>query len=183
MPIMKPLNQVVVATLAAAAVAVPSPVLAQRDRDRDRDRGIDAGDVVAGALIVGGIAAVAASVGNDNRYDRRVYGAGSSRRAVEQCVYAAERNASRWSFRGDAQVTDIRNIQRRRDGYTVRGRIAVNRMGRTWRSGDGRYGQGWDNDYRGWNNNYRGYDAGRFTCQVEYGRVVDVDYAGIRGLR
>jgi hypothetical protein len=56
-------------------------------------------------------------------------------------------------------------------------------MGRDWRRGDGYYGRGWDDDYRGWDNGYRGYDSGRFTCRVRYGRVVDLDYSGIRGLR
>jgi hypothetical protein len=79
-------------------------------------------------------------------------------------------------------VTDIRNIDRTRDGYRISGRIAVNQQGRDWRGGDRRYGQGWGNDYRGWNDNYRGYDAGKFTCRVSYGRVVDLDFSGIRGL-
>ena len=109
--------------------------------------------------------------GYDNNYDR----AGDSRQAVEQCVYAAERNASRYSRGGGAQVTDIRNIDRKRDGYTVKGRIAVNTGNRNWQ-------RGWNNDYRGYNNNYRGYDAGNFTCKVRYGQVYDLDYSGIRGL-
>ena len=42
--------------------------------------------------------------------------------------------------------------------------------------------KGWGGDYRGWNDNLRGYDSGSFKCKVEYGRVVDIDYSGIRGL-
>ena len=116
--------------------------------------------------------ATRATTAYDNRYYNR---AGDPRQAVEQCVYAAERNASRYSYGGSAQVTDIRKIDRKRDGYTVKGRIAVNTRNANWR-------RGWGNDYRGWNNNYRGYDAGSFTCKVRYGRVVDLDYSGIRGL-
>jgi hypothetical protein len=185
--IMKSISKALVGTIAAGAMAMTSAAPAQA---RGHD-GIDVGDVIAGALIVGGIAAVASAAGND-RYDRgynngyvyegRGYNgyngynrAGDSRQAVEQCVYAAERGASRYS-RGGAQVTDIRNIDRHRDGYTVKGRIAVNTGNRNWRSG-------WGNDYRGWNDRYSGYDAGRFTCDVRYGRVVDLDYSGIRGLR
>jgi hypothetical protein len=184
---MKSFTKALVGTVAAGAMAMTAAAPAQaqyRDRDRDRGDGIDAGDVIAGALIIGGLAAVLGSSGrgryNDgyvyegrgyDRYDR----AGSSRQAVEQCVYAAERNASRYSRRGGAQVTDIRDINRRRDGYTVKGRIAVDTGNRNWQ-------RGWGNDYRGWNNNYSGYDAGRFTCRVSYGRVVDLDYSGIRGL-
>ena len=192
---MKSISKALVGTVAAGAMVVGAAAPAQaqwRDRDRDRGDGIDAGDIIAGALIIGGIAAVASAAGGRNRgYDGRVYEgrgydgydrAGSSRQAVEQCVYAAERNASRYSYGGNARVTDIRNIDRKRDGYTVKGRIAVNSQGRDWRRGDNRYGRGWDNDYRGWNDRYSGYDAGKFTCKVRYGRVVDLDYSGIRGL-
>jgi len=186
---MKTITKALVGTVAAGAMAMGSAAPAQaqwRDRDRDRydhDDGIDAGDIIAGALIIGGIAAVASAAGRDRDYyddgyrgyDRGYYRAGSPRRAVEQCVYAAERNASRYSWGGRAEVTDIRDIDRRRDGYTVRGRIAVNTRNNYWR-------RGWGNDWRGWNDNYRGYDAGRFRCDVRYGRVVDLDYSGIRGL-
>lgn len=191
---MKTLTKALVGTVAAGAMAMGSAAPAQaqwRDRDyRDRDRGgIDVGDIIAGALIIGGIAAVAGA-GRNRGYGGRVYEgrgygydgygygydrAGDPRQAVEQCVYAAERNASRYSYGGRAEVTDIRNIDRRRDGYTVRGRIAVNTRNSNWR-------RGWGDDYRGWNDNYRGYDAGRFTCDVRYGRVVDLEYSGIRGL-
>jgi len=182
---MKTITKALVGTVVAGAMAMGSAAPAQaqyRDRDRDRydrDRGgIDAGDIIAGALIIGGIAAVASAAGRD-RYDRGYdygYGrAGNPRRAVEQCVHAAERNASRYSWGGRADVTDIRSVNRKRDGYTVKGRIAVNTRSNNWR-------RGWGNDWRGWNDNYRGYDAGRFTCDVRYGRVVDLDYRGIRGL-
>jgi hypothetical protein len=196
---MKTLTKALVGTVAAGAMVVGSatPALAQ-SRDR-HDNGIDAGDVIAGALIIGGIAAVAAAVGNNNnnrgyndgyvyeggnyggRYDDRYNNgqyynnAGDSRQAVEQCVYAAEQNANRYSRGGRSQVTDIRNIDRKRDGYTVKGRIAVNTGNANWQ-------RGWGNDYRGYNNNQRGYDAGNFTCKVRYGQVVDLDYSGVRGL-
>jgi hypothetical protein len=188
--ITKALAKGTIATVAAGAMAMATAAPAQAQyRDRDRDRGgIDAGDIIAGALIIGGIAAVASAAGNRNRgydgrvyegrgYDRYGYGRGGDpRQAVEQCVYAAERNASRYSYgRSGAKVTDIRSVNDRRDGYTVKGRIAVNTNNRDWR-------RGWDNDYRGYNDRYSGYDAGRFTCDVRYGRVVDLDYSGIRGL-
>ena len=80
-------------------------------------------------------------------------------------------------------MTDIRGVDRNSRGYTVHGRIAVNGQGRDWRRGDSNYGNGWNNDYRGWNNNLRGYDSGSFRCRVEYGRVVDIDFNGVRGLR
>ena len=175
---MKTITKGLVGAVAAGAMAMGSAAPAQAQW-RDRDRGIDAGDIIAGALIIGGIAAIASAASNNrdryDRYDRRYRGAGNSRQAVEQCVYAAERNASRYSWRGGAKVTDIRTINRKRDGYNVKGRIAVNTRNADWR-------RGWGNDWRGWNNRYSGYDAGRFTCKVRYGRVVDLDYSGIRGL-
>jgi hypothetical protein len=109
---------------------------------------------------------------DDRYYDRR----GNPRAAVEQCVYAAERAANRYSYGGRAQVTDIRDVDNRRDGYRVKGRIAVNTRSNDWR-------RGWGNDYRGWDNRYSGYDAGKFTCDVRYGRVTGLDFDGIRGLR
>ena len=208
---MKTLTKALVGTVAAGAMVVGSatPALAQ-SRDR-HGNGIDAGDVIAGALIIGGIAAVVAATSNNDRgyndgtvyegrgydngrydngrydngryynnsnggYDNRYYNsAGDSRQAVEQCVYAAENNANRYSYGGRSQVTDIRNIDRKRDGYTVKGRIAVNTRNANWQ-------RGWNNDYRGWNDRNRGYDAGNFTCRIERGRVTDLDYSGIRGL-
>ena len=196
---MKTITKAWVGTVAAGAMALTaaSPAMAQnRDHNRDRDRGgISAGEVIAGALIIGGIAAVASAASNNNRdrdyrgndrrgYDDRYYGNDRSnpRQAVEQCVGIAERDAARKSWGNRAKVTDVRSIRDTRKGYTIKGRIAVNTQNRNWRQGDRRYGNGWGNDYRGWNDNLRGYDAGNFTCKVEYGRVVDIDYSGIRGL-
>lgn len=179
---MKTFTKALVGTLAAGAVAASSvtPAFAQvRHRDNDR---IGAGEVIAGALVIGGIAALATS-GNDRGAYGRNWRGGSPRTAVERCVIAAERQASRHSFGGRADVTDIRDIRRTRTGYEVRGRIAVNTKGRNWRAGDGTYGRGWNNDYRGWKSNLRGYDAGTFTCKVDGNRVIDIDFNGIRGLR
>lgn len=196
---MKTISKALVGTAAAAAVAVSSasPAMA-----RDHG-GVDGGDIIAGALVIGGIAAIAAaaSSNNNDRYDRygygddwrgrdgwsdgryrdNAYGRGNPRSAIEQCVRAAERNASRYSY-GRADVTDVRDVKSTRWGYEVRGRIAVNSSGRDWRQGDSRYGRGWNGDYRGWNDSLRGYDSGSFKCRVERGRVVDIDYSGIRGL-
>ena len=79
-------------------------------------------------------------------------------------------------------MTDIRQIRDTRYGYEVRGRIAVDTHGRDWRRGGGNYGNGWGGDYRGWNQSMRGYDSGTFKCQVERGRVVHLDFNGVRGL-
>jgi len=189
---MKTITKGLVGTAAAGAMALASasPAYAKHDRD-----GIDAGDVIAGALIIGGIAAVVAAAsdkdrGRDSRYDwnRRGYddryygGRDNARQAVEQCVRTAENRAQRYSH-GRAQVTDIRDIDRKRDGFRVKGRIAVNTRDHAYRRGDSRYGNGWGGDYRGWNDRLSGYDSGKFTCTVRHGRVVDIDFDGIRGLR
>lgn len=198
---MKTFSKGLLGTAAAAAVAVSSATPAMA---RDRG-GIDGGDIIAGALVIGGIAAIAAAASsnddrydydrygyggndwrgrdgwNDGRYRDNYYGRGNPRAAIEQCVRTAERNAARYSY-GRADVTDIRDVRNTRWGYEVRGRIAVNSMGRDWRDGDRNYGRGWGGDYRGWNNSLRGYDSGTFKCKVERGRVVDIDYSGIRGL-
>ena len=57
-----------------------------------------------------------------------------------------------------------------RRGWNIRGRIEVDGQ-RGYR--DQRRG------YRGYNN---GSDRGSFKCEIRRGRVVDIDYNGIRGL-
>ncbi|MDE2596389.1 MAG: hypothetical protein KGL44_05860 [Sphingomonadales bacterium] len=194
---MMTLTKTLVATVAAGAMAVSSAAPAFA-RDGHNEGGVSAGDMIAGALVIGGIAAVAASASHndrsgygydhdDGRWGRGDYGrgygfdSGNPRQAIAQCVNAAERGASRYS-NGRADVTDVRDVRSTRWGYEVRGRIAVNAMGHDWRRGDGDYGRGWGGDYRGWNSSMRGYDSGSFTCKVERGRIVDLDYSGIRGL-
>ncbi|KHK90521.1 hypothetical protein [Novosphingobium malaysiense] len=197
---MQTFTKTLIGTAAAGAMAVSAatPALA-----RDRDGGIDAGDVIAGAVVIGGIAAIAAAASDndrdryrydgrwdrrhDDRYDR--YGRYDYRRglrprdAVERCVSVVTRTANRYSYGGRAKVTDIRKVDRKRYGYKIKGRIAVNTMGRHWRRGDRDYGYGWDRDHRGWNHSLRGYDSGRFECKVDYrGRIRDIDFKGIRGL-
>ncbi len=212
---MKTLSKALVGTIAAGAMAISSATPAHAEH-RHRD-GVSAGDVIAGALIIGGIAAVASAASKNDRYDRdgrydrdsryrdgdyrydragygdgygndrghgygdNRWGGGNPRSAVEQCVYAAERAAGRYSY-GRADVTDIRSVRDTRYGFEVRGRIAVNSRGHNWRRGDSNYGQGWGGDYRGWNNGVRGYDSGSFRCRYERGRVVDVNFDGLRGL-
>lgn len=177
------LTKGLISTAAAGAVTLAgvSPALA---RDYDRDRGIDAGDIIAGALIIGGIAAVAGAFDGDDdyryrdrRYRDRDYRRTGSRSAVERCVRVAEQQAYRAGYRS-VKVTDIRDVDRKSYGYKVKGRIAVDNGYR-----GGRYGRGWGNDYRGWNDSMRGWDSGKFTCKIDGRGVRDLDYSGIRGLR
>jgi hypothetical protein len=177
---------------AAALVGATTPAMARHDDDR-----ISAGEVIAGAVILGGLAAVIAASDNDRdrdyRYNDRRYGDrrggyddddgyrhgrhgdrgygygnnyGGGRAAVNQCVNAVERWASRYSR---ADVTQIKDIDRTRYGYRVSGKLVVQDG---WRGRD-RYDRGYD----------RGYDKGRFTCYVERGRVIDIDYRGLEQWR
>jgi hypothetical protein len=205
---MKTLSKALVGTIAAGAMAISSAAPAYAEH-RDRD-GISAGDVIAGALIIGGIAVIASAASKndrgrygdyrdgDYRYDRAGYGdryengygngyghngygnRENPRQAIERCVQTAERYATQRYGRAD--VTDIREVRETRYGLEVKGRIAVKTQGRDWRRGDNRYGNGWGGDYRGYNDSHRGYDSGSFKCKVERGRVVDLDIDGIRGL-
>ena len=164
----------------AGAMLVSAAPAAARDR-YDRD-GISAGEVIAGAVVLGGLAAILSSNNDRDRYDDRYgryddrnsrgrydndprYGYGydynrygDSRGAVSQCVSAVERGTSRY---GRTDVTQVTSIDRKRDGYRVKGRVVV-------RDGyGGRWGRGGS------------YDKGKFSCDVRYGRVVDVDYSGL----
>lgn len=189
-PISKNFAKGSLATLAAGAMAVSvaTPAAAQ-SRHNDRDNGISTGEVIAGAVILGGLAAIIASSDNDrddrgyrdrnyrdrdyrgNNYRGNGYGNNNARAAVDQCVRAAERTAERYAG-GRAEVYEIRDIDRERRGFEVKGRIAVQDRYR------GRNNRG---DYRrGYRN--ASWDEGRFTCDVRNGRVVDIDFNGIRGL-
>lgn len=158
----------------AGAMLVSAAPAAARDR-YDRD-GIGAGEIIAGAVVLGGLAAILSASDNgrydryDNRYRDRYddprYGYGydynrygNSRSAVSQCVRAVERGTSRY---GRTDVTQVTSIDRKRDGYKVKGRVVV-------RDGyGGRWGRGGS------------YDKGKFSCDIRYGRVVDIDYSGLR---
>jgi len=177
----KTLTKGALGTVAAGAMALATATPAAAS-DRHRDRGIDAGDVIAGAVIIGGIAAIAGAFDNDRDdrryrdrryrdrydYDRRGYrgdGYRGGRRAVERCVRAAERQARRFGGYRYADVTQIRDVERTRYGLRVKGRIEV----------EGLRGHGY-----GYGN--RGYDRGRFTCYLDGRGRPEVRYRGIRGL-
>ena len=181
---MKNHAKALVGTFAAGAMALSAvtPATAQDMRRHHDHDGISTGEVIAGALIIGGVAAIASGMGNNNRGWQGGNRWGSPRAAVEQCVGAAERQASRRGWRGRADVTDIRSVRDTRYGWEVRGRIAVNTMNRGWRRGDSNYGRGWNGDYRGWNDNLRGYDSGSFVCRIDRGRIGRVEFNGIRGI-
>jgi hypothetical protein len=191
---------------AVALVAMSVPAQARDYYGRDRD-GISAGEIIAGAVVLGGLAAILSSGKSndryDNRYDYQDYNRGGdtrhdrgynnydqrggSRSAVNQCISGVENYANRYSR---SKVTEIRDIERTRYGYRVSGKLVVQDGYRGRDRYDrgsqyDRYGRGYDRgddrrDDRRYDRGYdRGYDKGKFTCYVERGRVVDIDYSGL----
>ncbi len=122
-------------------------------RWRDRDR-VDAGDVLAGIVIIGGIAAIASAIDSNNqreryeqpryepndypRYDQpRRYQSGNLDQAVNACTRAIER---------DVRVESVESVSRIGAGWEVRGRL---------------------------------YDGSGFACSVSgEGRIDRIDYDG-----
>ncbi len=168
----KPLSKAAVGAAVAGAMMISAAPAQARDRDHD---GISAGEVIAGAVVIGGLAAILASsnddrYGYDGRYDSRYNNYrgdryrdgrynnryGNSRAAVNQCVRAAQNRASRY---GRADVTEVTGVDRKRYGYKVKGRLVV------------------QNGYRGYGRNY---DKGKFSCVVNQGRVQDIRFSGLR---
>lgn len=169
------LTKAAIGAATAGALLSATPAMARDRYDRD---GISAGEIIAGAVVLGGLAAILSS-DNDrydryDRYDDRYRGRyddprygygydynryGDSRSAVNQCVRAVERSGSRY---GRADVTQVTSIDRKRDGYKVKGRVVV-RDGYAGRWGRGGY-----------------YDKGKFSCDVRYGRIQDIDFSGLR---
>ena len=188
---MTPISKALVGAVAAGAMAmVPATSASARDR-YGRDNGISAGDIIAGAVVLGGIAAVAASIGNNNRNDDRYYRNGNygyyngdPRTAVQQCVNAARLDAGRRGY-GNVNVRQIRDVNDTRYGWKIRGEIAVD-SGRGYYNRSGYNGRYYNDRYNnGYYANSRygyGQDAGSFTCWIDRGRVSRMDYRGIRGL-
>lgn len=99
-------------------------------RHRHRNRGIDAGDVIAGVVVLGAIAAIAGAASN-NRDDRRRdrddvrqrepvrqnsgWNSGGIDNAVDMCVDQIER--------GDTRVDDVDNASRNGTGWDISGSL------------------------------------------------------------
>ncbi|MGB3470406.1 MAG: hypothetical protein WBA51_06270 [Erythrobacter sp.] len=157
-------------TVAAGAMALVSASPATADDGRDRG-GISAGEVIAGAVVIGGIAALAGAFDGDRNRDRRFARNGhfrgnnfarvGPRQAVNRCVRAAERQARRFGGWRFADVTRVRDVDRTRRGFRVEGRIEV----------------------QGNRNFRRNFDRGRFTCFFDGNGRPFIDFDGVRGLR
>ena len=151
------------ATAAMITVGAAAPAEAQRYGGyRDRDRGIDAGDIITGVAVLGGIAAIASALDRDgSRYGygyRSRYRDGYST-AVNSCAYEAERIG-----RGRVRITDVDRTGANR--FRVRGVIEDNR------------GYGYDrydryDRYSRYDRNGR-YGREDFTCHARSnGRITD----------
>lgn len=163
-------------TVAAGAMALASASPAMADDRRDRN-GVGAEEVIAGALVIGGIAALAGAFDGDRNRDRyrdrrynyrgngyhnaRDFRRGGPRQAINRCVRAAERQARRFGGWRFADVTQVRDVDRTRRGFRVEGRIEV----------------------EGNRNFRRNYDRGRFTCYADGRGRPFIDFDGVRGLR
>jgi hypothetical protein len=95
--------------LAAAALlaSLASPAEARGGRRHHHDD-VDSGDVVAGAVVIGGIAAIASAIKEGKRRKQDS--------AVERCAGEAERRT------GD-NVAEILNVGKRQGYYTVEGAL------------------------------------------------------------
>jgi hypothetical protein len=161
---MKAVSKFITAAAAAAMLSVSFAAPAEaRDRRWDRDDGIDAGDIITGVAILGGIAAVASAIGRDG--DRYGYGYRDRYRdGYSNAVNACGREAERFG-RGRVQITDVDRSGN--DRYRVRGVIE---------GGYDRYDRGYDRRYDRDYGRYD-YDRGdrdRFTCVARgSGRITD----------
>jgi hypothetical protein len=141
---------------AVAALSFAAPADAQYRR-YDRHRGVDAGDIMTGVAILGGIAAVTSAMNRDG--SRYGYGYGNRYRtnynyAVQACAQEAQRMG-----RGQVQILDVDRAGN--DRYRVRGIVQA--------------GYGGYDRYDRYDSRY-GYGGGRddFTCTARgNGRITD----------
>ncbi len=98
-----------VTTLAGAAMlaSIAAPADARHRHHRHHDD-VDAGDVIAGAVVVGGIAAIASAIKEDKRRKQDL--------AVDRCSGEAE-------SRTGERVAEIFHVGRRKGYYTVEGAL------------------------------------------------------------
>ena len=170
---MKGITKFLTGAAAAAALTVSAAAPAQAQYRHDRDRGIDAGDIITGVAVIGGIAAILGAFDRDGGrygYDNRYRYRDGYENAVNACAIEAERFG-----RGQVQVTDV--DRRGNDRYRVEGVI---------QAGYGGYDRRYDSRYdRRYDSRYDRYDRrsyGRYDQRVEFectargnGRITDFD--------
>jgi len=154
---------------AVAALSFAAPADAQYRR-YDRDRGIDAGDIITGVAILGGIAAIGSALDRDG--GRYGYGYRDRYRsnynyAVQACAQEAQRMS-----RGQVQILDVDRAGN--DRYRVRGIVQAGYGGGYDRYDRG-YSRGYDSRYdRGYGSYGSGYGRDDFTCVARgNGRITD----------
>jgi hypothetical protein len=126
----------------AAALSLAATPASAREWHRYHRGGVDGGDILAGALLFGGIVAIASAASKaqrdrevrenypppppnpDERYDyqapqSRDYRAGGLNQAVDNCVGEVER--------GNARVASVDNAGRTADGWHVSGQLDTGR--------------------------------------------------------
>ena len=91
------------ASLVATGFSVPAEARGRHWRHHDN---VDAGDVVAGVALVGGIAAIASAIKSNNRQRQDA--------AVDDCAREAE-------SRADGRVSAIVSVHKSKGYYTVEG--------------------------------------------------------------
>lgn len=114
------------------------------DNYRYRDRGIDAGDIITGVAILGGIAAITSAFSRDAGrygYGQRYRYRDGYQNAVNACAYEAER-----AGRGRVRITDVDRTGS--DRFRVRGVV--------------------ESGYGGYNDRYGQYD--RYSRDYRYGQ-------------
>lgn len=94
-------------TAAALLATLATPADARRRHHRHHDD-VDAGDVVAGAVVIGGIAAIASAIKEDKRRKQDS--------AVDRCSLEAAR-------RTGESVSEILHVGKRKGYYTVEGAL------------------------------------------------------------
>jgi len=97
------LKGIAAAALLATSLATPADA---RGRHRHHHDDVDAGDVIAGAALIGGIAAIASAITRDKRARQDA--------AVEECAQEAE-------YRGQGRVSEIVNVRKSKGYFTVEG--------------------------------------------------------------
>src|SRR3546814_2720733 len=119
------LTSAAIGAATAGAILMSAAPAAARDR-YDRD-GISAGEIIAGAVVLGGLAAILSSGYNDryDRYDDRYLGRyddpryrycyhytryGNSRSAVRQCVSAVEPGTRRYGLSSEHHHAHIPSL-------------------------------------------------------------------------
>lgn len=131
---------------AAAAFSLVATPATARGWHRHRDRGVDAGDLFAGVLVIGGIAAIVAAASNKGRKDREAREGGRYRddyraedyREPPLGNYDDNRNADQPGDRarsdyGENAAVDACMDEIERDSRRVDSVDGVDREGEGWR--------------------------------------------------